>query len=270
MTPQPNPDVQGDAQRAAGSSVAARQDPAVRPHYPLGNALAFGGPLLLILIILIKFLYAIFAKGGTQNMPFLYAFHISTIQAIQADWLVFVLLFVHVIRVKCGILFLMYDSSYLAAGQRLGVSRREERVRNRFILFNALSAILISGFVLASLPCWVISWVLFLQALSIIAFDWYNRRQLFQEDVDRKSNMLVVAGDLGLLLLSVGILLYHLTVDPESPGSGLPSFLSAYFCLFAFAELELLLLLLAAEVSFTYRDGLRMAWRDFHAVLVGG
>jgi hypothetical protein len=238
--------------------------------YDLGNAIAFIGLFVSLVMFVTKFAVSVIQHGSTTGTPFFYVFNVSKIHAIHADWLVFLALLVHIVRTKFGIAFLRYDESYLAAENSLGRRPEVKRLRDLFILFNAGAMIAIPSILMTSWPCWIVALLVLLQALSILAFNWYNREQLFLKDTDRRSNLMVVVGDIGVLLLGLGALVFHLVVGANpsiKAGAGL---IVDYFCLFSFGVLELLILLLAGETAFTYRQALNTSWQDLKRVFVSG
>lgn len=214
-----------------------------------------------ILILLVKLIYAaFFDSSGLSGIPFLAPLSDSKIQAITADWVVYITVLTHVVRIKFGIAFLKYDTSYLAAGERLGFSGHDRKVRAIFILANAALATLVAAFLTAKYPSLLIIAMLLVQSVVILWYDWKTRRQLFTEDTDRKANFLIVAGDLAFFAFCLAAALFHFSYQSDGAFGG---FMLGYFCLIAFAAFELLTLVLVVEFFFTYREGLRQAWKTF-------
>ena len=237
--------------------------------YFLGNALSFVCFFVWIAIFLAKFIFLVIEKGGTNGMPFFHAFSYSAIEDISADWLVFFAILIHVFRIKFGIDFLKYDKTYLSTGVKLNIDKKTEYYRNLFIIFNAVAVLVLGSVLLTTWPSWLPGIILFSQAISIIMFNWVNKEQLFQMNLDRKSNLIVVMSDIGVFCFSVFILYFHLfTVRKISSGATID--ISPYFCLLSFSVLELLSVLLFVEIAFTYKQAIYSSWHDFKRVLKNG
>ena len=234
----------------------------------LEGTLSFVLLAISILILLFKFLYAIFSSDGLSEMPFLAPLSDSTIEKISADWIVFITLLTHVIRIKFGIAFLKYDKSYLDAGKELKLGPKDELRRNQFIILNAVFATLVAAFVSSSYPSYLILIILLFQAVLILAYDWYTKEQLFVKDTDRKANFLILAGDIAFFFFCSATLIFHLSIDLNL--STISQFLLGYFCLIAFAVFELLTLVLLIESFFTYKEGLKHAYSTFKQTFLTG
>lgn len=237
--------------------------------YFLGNALSFVGFFTWIVIFIAKFTFSVIEKGGTDGIPFFHAFSLSKIENISADWLVFSAILIHIFRIKFGIDFLKYDKTYISTGKNITAYNDTEYFRNIFILFNAVAVIVLGSVLLTSWPCWLPGLILLSQSVSIIIFNWYNKEQLFQKNVDRKSNLIVVMSDFGVLILSISVLYFHVFVVGSTTSKKTLS-VSSYFCLISFSVLELLFILLLVEIAFTYKQAIYSSWHDFKRVLTNG
>ena len=247
-------------------------DPSEQSTQSLDSALSFFLLMISILMLCIKFLYTVLFGHGTSQMRFLHCFSASAIEDLTANWIVFVTLIVHVVRTKIGIAYLRYDTTYLNAGVELGTGPQQVRFRNRFVVLNAGISLLIAYLFLSTYPPIVLNVLLIFQGCYSIYFDWYNRKELFHDQADKKANLLIVVGNIGFLLFAVGAAVFHfLAPDPQNvPASGAPAIIVAYYCLFAFAILEMIGLILISELVFTYREAIRLAWGDFKRVLAAG
>lgn len=214
--------------------------------------------IALIAILIILFLYSIIFNAPKDSDPtFLDLYSGVKLQDISARYLVFFTILIHITRIHFGICFLQFDKSYLHAGETLGEGGISNKSKTIFIIINLLFSFALSNFLFSDIYM-IIPILLLGQSLIILWYDWANRAQLFCKDVDRKSNLLIILGDLGFFFFGLGIFIFQYFLIGNIPENNA---IGPYFCLSAFLVLELLALVLIMETIFTYKEGLVDSFR---------
>lgn len=219
-------------------------------------------------LLVIQYIYIGLFDDGIVSINFFENIYYSKIESLNASYLVFLTLLVHITRIQLGITFIQYDRSYLQAGLEMEQDKISVKWRNAFIIFNGVITLTTSTLIISAVHPLVVIVILLIQASIILAYDWFNREPLFRKDIDRKANFLIVVGDLGFLLFVIGIMSFQIFSQMNDDVAN--SSYSTYFCLISFAVFELLTLVLIMEIIFTYKEGIRLAMRDLKQMILNG
>ncbi|WP_373055455.1 hypothetical protein [Zunongwangia sp. H14] len=232
------------------------------------QAISFVALVIPILILIAKIVYTATDEDGIESIKFVEPLSKSAINDIRANWIVLIGILLHVIRIKLGIFFLQYDQTYLAAGKKVSSKIKKDIIRNRFIIANVIITFFLASSIGANFSEWLIVILLLLQAIIILWYDWYNKDQLFHRDSDKKSNFLILIGDIAFFGLVILTFIYYLVFDMDALTED--NLLISYYCLAAFSVLELITIIFFVEIFFTYKEGVETAYKNFIKILVEG
>lgn len=227
---------------------------------PGGSAKDAGQALALFLLIGILIGLGCHAywvwPNSIASYPFMHEFREATLVVWSADWLVFLFVLVHAVRLAFGVLFLMHDDSLLAT---FDLAKPSHRFFKKALFVFAIALFLSLVVLVLAMRYEILRGVLLTQGAMLLVFDVVYFRWLIMKDKDWRWNVLILIGDaaFGVFLVLEGKFL-----NERGP------VLLEWFGLAVYTVATLHILILVLEVPFTYGNAIRNAARNLGSVVV--
>lgn len=214
-----------------------------------GEALAFF-LLICILIGLAYHAYCVLQANGPSSYPFMHEFREGTLVGWSADWLVFVFLLVHAVRLAFGVLFLMHDDTLLAT---FDPDKRWHLVLKKLLFVFAIALFLSLVALVLTMRSEVLHNVLLGQATILLVIDVVYSWWLLK-DKDWRWNVLIYIGDLAFWVF---VYLEYIFLNECGP------VLLRWFGLTVYTVVIINIIILVLEVPFTYGNSIKNAAHNF-------
>ena len=225
-----------------------------------GKAITFAALSVFSTILVLKIISA-FEKGNVEGFEFLMQFWNEGFNDWQVAWFLFAYIVLHAIRLQMGIVFDLYDKSYINALEELPLhtAQRILRVNTACRLWLMMCLATIS-FLLSHGNFLSTAINLAVLGGALVIYDINSLRRYFV-DKDKFKNIAIVFGDI-LFCLLVSIIFHH----GERTGPG--ELTNTPFGMVVVIPIVVISLVFFYEVFFVYRGALVDATRDFMNVVV--